>query len=177
MSYTRYCATECMHELPWPFWYVDAYLRPWLYIHPRTLGLEMLMGMLFFYGAICFVVGSFSDSSPWVRSPLPWPTLLVCPTHAIIMTLRSSINGFSLGSAESADFMMAVQFPPLDDVHRGRFWLVYVTFCVGSYFFTASCVIQTVLGVNQDWEARIATWKSEGGRKPRCGVGPDLCWY
>lgn len=55
------------NELPWPFWYFDAYIRPWEYLHPRSLGLEMLMGITVYYGAICFVVGSFSDSSPWVR--------------------------------------------------------------------------------------------------------------
>eukprot|EP00884_Botryococcus_braunii_P010478 jgi/Botrbrau1/19431/Bobra.0338s0055.2 len=31
----------------------------------------------------------------------------------------------------------------------------------------ASCVIQTILGVNQDWDARIANWKVVGGKKPR----------
>jgi len=53
-------------ELPWPFWYFDAYIRSWRYLHSRTVGMEMLMGITVFYGAICFVVGSFSDSSPWV---------------------------------------------------------------------------------------------------------------
>lgn len=73
-----------MRELPWPFWYADAYLRPWAYMHPRTVGLENLMGLLFFYGAIGFVIGSFSDSSPWVRtghsSKSCLPCLELCPS-------------------------------------------------------------------------------------------------
>jgi hypothetical protein len=60
-----------------------------------------------------------------------------------------------------------LQWPLLDEDHRERFWLVYVTFLVGSYLFTASCAIMAVLAINQDWEARMTDWKISGGSKPR----------
>jgi hypothetical protein len=43
-------------------------------------------------------------------------------------------------------------------------WLVYVTFCLGSYLFTIGCFLITVAAQNEGFPERYLTWK----------VHPDL---
>lgn len=62
-------------------------------------------------------------------------------------------------------------------------WLVYFTFCVGSYLFTLGCFLLMVAALNEDFQEQYVMWKLQPHiqRHPHyrwLGARPDsVVWW